>query len=231
VRGGEGAARDHRREHQEGYHGGRDPREHGHQRVGAVLLLWRQAHGGVRPGRRVHAAPRDRAAARDRRQVVPERVRVRRRGAGGDQLPAGDAGHGVGVRGGEGDGADGGGAAVQPGDERAGVLRGRGAAVHVRVAGADHERRVDGRAQLRAVHGSGGAVERAAGDARVPGAGGHGARPRRPRLPLERKPMNCRHRSRNCLTQSLHVHKSDRLWSLGLQSEVLLLVQCANPGP
>ena len=184
MRRRQGAARDRRRRNQEGHPGGRDPQEHGVQRVGAALLLRSQAHRGLRPGRGVHAAARDRAAPRDGRQVVSERVRVRRGGARGDQLPVGDAGHSVGVSGGEGDGADGGGAAVQPDDERAGVLRGRGAAIHIRVAGADHERRVDGCAELRAVHSASGAMERAAGDAGISGAGGDGAHPRDPRLPL-----------------------------------------------
>jgi hypothetical protein len=86
---------------------------------------------------------------------------------------AGHAGVRVGGGGGAADGAD----SIRAGDQRraagAVVLFGGGAAVHVRVAGAHHERRVDGRAQLRAVHGSGGAVERAHCDAGVPGPGHH----------------------------------------------------------
>jgi hypothetical protein len=80
----------------------------------------------------------------------------------------------VGSGGGEVDGAD----SIRAGDQRraAGVvlLPGGGAAVHICVAGAHHEWRVDGRAQLRAVHGSGGAVERAHCDAGVPGPGHRG---------------------------------------------------------
>ena len=84
----------------------------------------------------------------------------------------------------EGDGADGVRAAVHAGPDGAGVVRGRGAAVHVRFASAHRERGVDGRAQLRAVHGTGGAVERAPGHAGISVAGRHGDVPPRPRLPL-----------------------------------------------
>ena len=86
---------------------------------------------------------------------------------------AGDAGVRVGRGGGEVDGADG----VRAGDERgaagAVLLSGRSAAVHVRVAGAHHERRVDGCAELRALHGQGGAVERPHRHAGLPGPGHH----------------------------------------------------------
>ena len=48
-------------------------------------------------------------------------------------------GHGVGVRGGEGDWVERGGAAVQPQHQRVCVLRGSGAIVYIRIHRAHHE--------------------------------------------------------------------------------------------
>jgi hypothetical protein len=88
-------------------------------------------------------------------------------------LCAGDGGHGVGVLRRAEDGVDGVGAAGRAGTDRAGVLRGRGAAVDVCIPGAGSERGVHGCMQLRAVHGEGGEVERAVGNGRVLLAGRH----------------------------------------------------------
>ena len=87
--------------------------------------------------------------------------------------PAGDVRVCVGGGGGEDDRPDGVGAGNESRPAGAVLLSGGGAVVNVRVAGAHHERRVHGRAQLRAVHGQGRAVERARCHARLPGPGHH----------------------------------------------------------